>query len=171
MLTFKIVLVGDGGTGKTAFVKRYITGEFEKYYIATLGVELHPIVFQTTKGKVKLNVWDVAGQEKLRGNIDGYYGNADGAILFFDVGCKDSYKNIPTLFSSLQCITGSIPTVLVGNKVDIKDRKVLPKKIVFHRKKNLKYYDISVKSNYNHNKPFLQLIRQLVGDPTLTFTD
>jgi hypothetical protein len=47
----------------------------------------------------------------------------------------------------------------VGNKVDIKDRKVKAKSIVFHRKKNLQYYDISAKSNYNFEKPFLWLAR------------
>lgn len=44
MPTFKCVLVGDGGTGKTTFVKRHLTGEFEKKYVATLGVEVHPLI-------------------------------------------------------------------------------------------------------------------------------
>merc|ERR1712018_99088 len=57
----------------------------------------------------------------------------------------------------------NIPIVLTGNKVDIKD-----KTIVFHRKKNLQYYDISAKSNYNFEKPFLWLARKLIGDPTLS---
>ena len=69
---FKVVLVGDGGVGKTTFVKRHITGEFEKKYIATLGVEVHPMVFYTTLGEVRMNVWDTAGQEKLGGLRDGY---------------------------------------------------------------------------------------------------
>ena len=43
MPTFKIVLVGDGGVGKTTFVKRHISGEFEKRYLATMGVEVHPL--------------------------------------------------------------------------------------------------------------------------------
>jgi len=63
----------------------------------------------------------------------------------------------------------NIPIVLCGNKVDIKDRKVKAKSIVFHRKKNLQYYDISAKSNYNFEKPFLWLARKLVGDPNLEF--
>ncbi len=53
--------------------------------------------------------------------------------------------------------------------MDIKDRKVKPKNINFHRKKNLQYYDISAKSNYNFEKPFLYLARKLVGDPKLEF--
>lgn len=61
MPEFKLVLVGDGGVGKTTFVKRHLTGEFEKKYIATLGVEVHPMPFFTSHGKIKFNVWDTAG--------------------------------------------------------------------------------------------------------------
>ncbi|MBE3044725.1 hypothetical protein IMZ48_19620 [Candidatus Bathyarchaeota archaeon] len=57
--------------------------------------------------------------------------------------------------------------VLCGNKVDVKERKVKAKTITFHRKKNLQYYDISAKSNYNFEKPFLWLARKLVGNPQL----
>lgn len=63
----------------------------------------------------------------------------------------------------------NIPIVLTGNKVDVKERKVKAKTITFHRKKNLQYYDISAKSNYNFEKPFLWLARKLVGNPTLEF--
>jgi len=63
----------------------------------------------------------------------------------------------------------NIPIVLCGNKVDVKDRKVKAKTITFHRKKNLQYYDISAKSNYNFEKPFLWLARKLGGDPNLEF--
>lgn len=61
----------------------------------------------------------------------------------------------------------NIPIVLCGNKVDVKERKVKAKTITFHRKKNLQYYDISAKSNYNFEKPFLWLARKLVGNPQL----
>ena len=63
----------------------------------------------------------------------------------------------------------NILIVLCGNKVDIKDRKVKAKSILFHQKKNLQYYDISAKSNYNLETPFLWLARKLIGDPNLEF--
>jgi GTP-binding nuclear protein Ran len=61
----------------------------------------------------------------------------------------------------------NIPIVLAGNKVDVKERKVKAKTITFHRKKNLQYYDISAKSNYNFEKPFLWLARKLTGNNSL----
>ena len=92
---FKIVLIGDGAVGKTTFVKRHLTGEFEKAYNATVGCEVHPMNFFTTKGEVRLMVWDTAGQEKLGCLRDGYYIGAHGAILMFDVCARITYQNVP----------------------------------------------------------------------------
>lgn len=186
----QLVLVGDGGVGKTTFVKRHLTGEFEKKYVATLGVEVHPLAFTTNRGPITFNVWDTAGQEKFGGLRDGYYIQGQCAIIMFDVTSRITYKNVPTWHKDLVRVCENIPIVLCGNKVDIKDRKVKAKAITFHRKKNLQvielfpmlaiesfynslfhfqYYDISAKSNYNFEKPFLWLARKLAGDPNLEF--
>merc|ERR1719329_1670877 len=133
---FKLVLVGDGGVGKTTFVKRHLTGEFEKKYIATLGVEVHPMQFFTSKGQICFNVWDTAGQEKLGGLRDGYYIGGHSGIIMFDVCSRITYQNVPKWYKYLVRVCENIPIVLVGNKVDVKDRKVKAKQIVFHRKKN-----------------------------------
>ncbi|BCS01445.1 Ran family GTP-binding nuclear protein [Aspergillus luchuensis] len=167
--TFKLVLVGDGGTGKTTFVKRHLTGEFEKKYIATLGVEVHPLAFHTNLGNIQFDVWDTAGQEKFGGLRDGYYINGQCGIIMFDVTSRITYKNVPNWHRDLVRVCEGIPIVLCGNKVDVKERKVKAKTITFHRKKNLQYYDISAKSNYNFEKPFLWLARKLVGNPQLEF--
>lgn len=74
------------------------------------------------------------------------------------------------LTGDLVRVCENIPIVLTGNKVDVKERKVKAKSITFHRKKNLQYYDISAKSNYNFEKPFLWLARKLVGNQTLVST-
>ena len=76
---FKLILLGDGGVGKTTFVKRHLTGETEKN--ATLGVEVHPLVFHTNRGPIKLNVWDTCGQEKFGGLRDGCYEGGQCAII------------------------------------------------------------------------------------------
>mmetsp|Transcript_28336 Transcript_28336/g.43604 ORF Transcript_28336/g.43604 Transcript_28336/m.43604 type:complete len:216 (+) Transcript_28336:76-723(+) len=168
---FKLILVGDGGVGKTTFVKRHLTGEFEKKYVATLGVEVHPLEFHTNLGKIKFNVWDTAGQEKFGGLRDGYYIQGQCAIIMFDVTSRITYKNVPNWHRDLTRVCENIPIVLCGNKVEIKDRKVKAKQITFHRKKNLQYYDISAKSNYNFEKPFLWLARKLSGNNSLQFVE
>ena len=83
--TFKCVLIGDGDTGKAIFVQRHMTGEFEKKYVATLAVELHPLVFHDNCGAVRFNVWDTAGREKFGGLRDGYYIQMQCSIIMFDV--------------------------------------------------------------------------------------
>merc|ERR1739844_700460 len=171
MPSFKLVLVGDGGTGKTTFVKRHLTGEFEKKYVATLGVEVHPLVFYTSRGAILYNVWDTAGQEKFGGLRDGYYIQGQCAIIMFDVTSRVTYRNVPNWHRDLIRVCENIPIVLCGNKVDVKDRKVKAKSITFHRKKNLQYYDVSAKSNYNFEKPFFWLTKKLVGDPNLEFVE
>lgn len=104
---------------------------------ATLGVEVHPLVFYTNRGPIRFNVWDTAGQEKFGGLRDGYYIQGQCAIIMFDVTARVTYKNVPNWHRDLVRVCENIPIVLCGNKVDIKDRKVKAKAIVFHRKKNL----------------------------------
>ncbi|KAK6945054.1 Small GTPase, partial [Dillenia turbinata] len=184
--SFKLVIVGDGGTGKTTFVKRHLTGEFEKKYEPTIGVEVHPLDFFTNCGKIRFYCWDTAGQEKFGGLRD-VYGPLDQfkilpelvltnihgqcAIIMFDVTARLTYKNVPTWHRDLCRVCENIPIVLCGNKVDVKNRQVKAKQVTFHRKKNLQYYEISAKSNYNFEKPFLYLARKLAGDPNLHFVE
>jgi GTP-binding nuclear protein Ran len=102
---------------------------------------------------------------------DGYYIQGQCAIIMFDVTSRITYKNVPNWHRDLTRVCENIPIVLTGNKVEIKDRKVKAKQITFHRKKNLQYYDISAKSNYNFEKPFLWLARKLSGDNQLNFVE
>ena len=106
-------------------------------------MEVHPLVFYTNRGPIRFNVWDTAGQEKFGGLRDGYYIQGQCAIIMFDVTARVTYKNVPNWHRDLVRVCENIPIVLCGNKVDIKDRKVKAKAIVFHRKKNLQVRDRS----------------------------
>ena len=79
----------------------------------------------------------------------------------FDVSSRVTYKNVPKWYKDLTRVCEDIPIVLVGNKVDIKDRKVKAKQIAFHRKKGIQYYDVSARSNYQFERPFVFLLRRL----------
>ncbi len=140
------------------------------YWIAaTLGVDVRPLLFHTSHGPIRFDVWDTAGQEKFGGLRDGYYINGKCAIIMFDVTARITYKNVPNWHRDVTRVCGNIPIVLCGNKVDVKDRKVKSKQITFHRKANLQYYELSAKSNYNLEKPFLWIARRLAGESNLEF--
>ena len=88
------VAAQKGGVGKTTFVKRHLTGEFEKKYIATLGVEVHPMDFHTSKGRIIFNVWDTAGQERFKTITSSYYKGAHGIIVAYDITDRESFNKI-----------------------------------------------------------------------------
>merc|ERR1712187_661412 len=123
----------------------------------------------TNCGAIVFNVWDTAGQEKFGGLRDGYYVNADAAIVMFDVTSRVTYSNVPKWCQDLQRACGKIPMVLVGNKVDVKDREIKASSIRYHRQHGIQYYDLSAKSHYNFEKPFLNLARALLGNRELQF--
>jgi GTP-binding nuclear protein Ran len=166
----KIVLLGDGGCGKTAFLIRHITGEFEKRYLATLGCEVNPLPFYTNQGEITFNVWDTAGQEKFAGLRDGYYLGSDGAIVFFDLTSRVSFYNVESWITKFRGMCPNAKIILVGNKCDVKYRKVSEAEIKT-KYPDMTYYDISAKSNYNFDRPWLQLARHFMSDPDLVFMD
>ena len=170
--TYKLLLVGDGGVGKTTWLKRHLTGDFEKKYVATLGVEVHPLTFATNYGDIRFNVWDTAGQEKFGGLREGYYTNADAAIAFFDVTSRLSYKSVPCWIRDVKNVCKEIPMAICGNKIDLKDAKIKPaEKRALINRHGSPYYDISAKSNYNFEMPFLVLARHLTGHEDLEFVE
>lgn len=132
---------------------------------------VHPLDFNTNCGPIRFDCWDTAGQEKFGGLRDGYYIHGQCAIIMFDVTSRTTYKNVPTWHRDITRVCEDIPIVLCGNKVDVRNRQVRAKTITFHRKKNLQYYELSAKSNYNFEKPFLYLARKLAGNPQLVFTE
>lgn len=150
--TFKLVLVGDKNTGKTVFVKKHLTGNFEKSYVATVSAENHTLIFQTNRGPIKFDVWDTAGQPKIDAPRAEYYRHCQCAIIMFDLTSSVTLKNVTQWLKNLNQICNSIPVVLVGNKADHQNKQITTNRLKNHKIKGLSFYDISVKTEYNFEK-------------------
>jgi GTP-binding nuclear protein Ran len=121
-------------------------------------------------GRLVYNVWDTAGQERFGGLREGYYLEANCAIIMFDVAAPATYRNVSSWHRDLVHVCPNIPIVLVANKIDARERKVPSKRVKFHKKNNMCYFEISTKSNYHSEMPLLAIARHLTGNPQLTFT-
>lgn len=158
---FKIVLVGDGGVGKSTFLERFISGGFAQRYVPTIGVGVHPIPIHTDKGLFTLNLWDCSGQEKYGSLRDGYYIGMDAAIVMFDLTSMKSFFSTISWIVSLKRVNPTVPLVVLGSKCDIQDRKV-PKEVLSLLQEHI--FEISALSGYNIEKPFSVLLERLTGE-------
>jgi small GTP-binding protein len=128
IITYKAVFAGSGGCGKTTLVERLMGNRFSPKYVATLGVEVHPVEHQVDDSKnVVFNVWDTAGQERFGGLRDGYYINADVAVVYYELTSMLSYKEASNYVRDIRRVCDNIPILLVGNKDEIVDRTRAPK--------------------------------------------
>ena len=167
-MSYKIVVVGDGGVGKSTFIKRHRTGQFEPKYIATMGVDAQPLTFYTNHGPIVLKMWDCAGQEKFGGLREGYYHGAQGAIVMFDLNIKSTCDHVPNWIQNVRSVVPDIPVIICGNKYDSPDKKISGR-IEAQDLPNVTYYEVSARSNYNFEEPFLDLIKKLTGREDLKF--
>ena len=94
-LKFKVVLIGESGFGKTSILLRYVSNEFNSQQFSTLGLSYVDKIIQIDNNKkIKLEIWDTAGQEKFRALAKAYYRNIDVGILVYDVTNKTSFEEI-----------------------------------------------------------------------------
>lgn len=152
---FKIAVVGDASVGKTNFIRRHETGEFEMKYINSNGVNTSTLSFNTSVGSVNFTIHDIFDVETL---TEVY----DGIIIMFDVTNRDTYKNVSKWYEKARTLSSNI--VLCGNKVDCLNRTVKSQMITFHIHNNIPYFDVSAKSCYNSDKPFVHIIHKLIND-------
>ena len=115
MIEYKIVLIGPSNSGKTTYLYRFLTGQFEKDYVPTIGCEVHPITFKTSDGTIRLNCWDTAGDDKFIALISSYSTEADGAIIFRDA-CSVSEPSKVEIASDIA--RSDAKKVYVTNKCD-----------------------------------------------------
>jgi len=115
----KIVLVGDGGVGKTAFIRKISVGDFllDKYN-STLGVEVLGIDVPLENESITCKVWDTAGVEEFSGMKEGYYVQADACIIMADSSNKHTIDNMEKWEQGFRVVVPNAKIVKVFNKVD-----------------------------------------------------
>jgi len=121
----KICMLGDPGVGKTSLVARFVFSMFDDKYIETIGAKVtkRTIALEhiATKQRfrVKLMIWDIAGQKTLDFIKPTYYRDAEGAILICDFTRNETLVNVSKWCQSIQSVCGKIPVVLMVNKSDL----------------------------------------------------
>ena len=123
MTVLKIVLIGDGGVGKTAIRERYLGKGFKSQYLLTIGADFAMRDDTINNTNVRYQIWDLAGQQRFDAVREVYYKGCVGALLVYDVTRPDSYFNTPKWINELWGHNGRgrIPIVVVANKIDMRE--------------------------------------------------
>ena len=159
-LTFKIIVIGDSGVGKSCLTNRATTNLFEDAYSATVGFEFLSFNVKMDEKVIKLQIWDTCGQELYRSLITNFYRNSSLAIIVYAINSKDSFDNIEMWLRELR--TNSNPDVkafLIGNKNDLeKERKITKEQGENYAKINKMnlFIEASAKTGFNSKKIFIK---------------
>ncbi len=168
--TFKIVVVGAPGTGKTCLIRRLLSGEFEPKYIPTNGSVMVRLVFMSSRGRVAFEVHDLGAElVGLLGTANeavfkDRFRDAQGLLAVYD--CSKQKTTLPVV-AGLHNLFPELPTVLCGSKADI----ITSSKNVCFWIQGVPHYKISAKSNFQCEQPFFHLARTILGDPKLMFAE
>jgi len=123
LTVLKIVLIGDGGVGKTAIRERYLGKGFKAQYLLTIGADFAMRDDQASGMPIRYQIWDLAGQQRFDAVREVYYKGCVGALLVYDVTRPDSYFNTPKWINELWTNNGRgrVPLVVVANKIDMRE--------------------------------------------------
>jgi small GTP-binding protein len=161
----KVLVIGDSGCGKSALIMRYCDNEYTETYFNTIGVDFKTKIKEINNVRIKINIWDTAGQEKFRSLVSSYYRNADIVILTFDLTNICSFKNLEYWHSEIDFLNNYKKTIiLVGTKCDNSDNNIIVNKDEidgFCKKYDIKYYETSAKKNINIDILFDDIFQEI----------
>jgi len=123
--TFKIVIFGDGGCGKTTLCQRFLTNLFKPESKMTIGVDFEVKTIEINEKKVKLQIWDFGGEERFRFLLPTYVRGAQGGLFMYDVSNYASLAHIDDwLLVIKKELKTLFPVLAVGGKADLPDREI-----------------------------------------------
>ena len=167
IISFKILLLGDSGVGKTAFILRFCDGKFDEDSLTTVGLDQKNKFVRRDNKKLELHIWDTAGQERFRSITKNCYKGADGIILMYDISKYETFKQIKTWINNIKesIDIDKIALIVVGNKCDMPktDKSVdQQSKQNYESTSKMKIIEASAKDNINVNESFISLIDKML---------
>jgi small GTP-binding protein len=156
--TFKILLLGDASVGKTSFTKRYCYNIFNPSERLTIGVDFHVKTIELNNKRIKLQLWDIGGEQRFRFLLPTYCLGANAAFLLYDITRPNTLDNISEWMTIVRLKGGPIPIMLVGSKLDLaqSQREVQRDYGIQIAEKNemASFVEISAKDNLNVDDAF-----------------
>ncbi|ETS62871.1 hypothetical protein PaG_02629 [Moesziomyces aphidis] len=161
---FKVVLIGDSGTGKSNLLSRFTRNEFSLESKSTIGVEFATRSISVDGKTVKAQIWDTAGQERYRAITSAYYRGAVGALLVYDIAKHPTYVNVSRWLKELRDHADSnIVIMLVGNKSDLRHLRAVPtdEAKAFAAENNLSFIETSALDASNVEQAFQNILTEI----------
>ena len=167
-LSFKIIVIGDSGVGKSCLTMRATKNIFEDCYNATVGFEFFTFNCRMNNQVIKLQVWDTCGQEIYRSLITNFYRNSSLAIMVYSIENLESFKNIDVWMKELKIhASPDAKCFIIGNKLDLENERKVSKEQALQYKEimNLNYFqECSAKSGVNAKDVFIEAAKLLYID-------
>ena len=127
-ISFKIIVIGDSGVGKSCLTTQAVRNNFEEFYTATVGFEFLTFNMRINNNVLKLQIWDTCGQEVYKSLISNFYRNSSLALILYAINNRDSFQHAETWLNDLKNQANpNVRVFLVGNKSDLESERVVSK--------------------------------------------
>ena len=160
----KILTLGETQVGKTSIVLRYSEDKFNYNKIATIGIDFKIKIIRKGNEKIKVSIYDTAGQERFQNIVKHYYKGANGVLLIYDITKRDTFKKLDFWIEDLKENADNIDNLfiyLIGNKNDMEEKREVSfqEATDFAKDKHLPYIEVSAKTGNNIKKLFDEVIK------------
>jgi Ras-related protein Rab-18 len=165
-LSFKILLIGDSGVGKSSLLVSFISNTSDNL-APTIGVDFKIKLLTVDGKKLKLTIWDTAGQERFRTLTSSYYRGAQGIILVYDVTRRETFTNLSDVWAKeveLYSTNQDCVKILVGNKVDRESDRAVSRDegIALAKELGSMFLECSAKTRENVEQCFEELALKVI---------